>query len=52
VRKLPEALLVAMLRRFLRSPTAARSGLAVASPAATAELARMAEQMRAQASAR
>jgi 2-dehydropantoate 2-reductase len=49
VRALPEGLLVAMLRRFLRSQTAAYSGLAVASPAATAELERMAEQMRAQA---
>ena len=32
---LPEGLLVAMLRRFLRSPTAAYSGLRSASPAAT-----------------
>ncbi|MEV4053831.1 2-dehydropantoate 2-reductase N-terminal domain-containing protein [Amycolatopsis sp. NPDC049688] len=48
LRTLPEGLLVAMLRRFLRSPTAAYSGLAVASPAATAELERMAEQMRSQ----
>jgi 2-dehydropantoate 2-reductase len=44
---LPEGLLVAMLRRFLRSPTAAYSGLGSASPAATAELERLAEQMRA-----
>jgi 2-dehydropantoate 2-reductase len=44
---LPEGLLVAMLRRFLRSPTAAYSGLRSASPAATAELERLAEQMRA-----
>src|ERR1700677_3377595 len=43
---LPEGLLVAMLRRFWRSPTAAR-GFGSASPAATAELERMAEQMRA-----
>ncbi|RSD23912.1 ketopantoate reductase family protein [Amycolatopsis eburnea] len=49
VRTLPEGLLVALLRRFLRSPTAVFSGLASASPAATAELERMAEQMRAQA---
>ncbi|XXZ09442.1 2-dehydropantoate 2-reductase N-terminal domain-containing protein [Sorangium sp. So ce315] len=42
---LPEVLLVAMLRRFLRSPTAAQ--LDNASPAARAELERMAEQMRA-----
>src|ERR1700691_4794374 len=44
---LPEGLLVSMLRRFLRSPTAAYSGLSSASPAATAELERLAEQMRA-----
>ncbi|NBH09274.1 ketopantoate reductase family protein [Amycolatopsis sp. SID8362] len=49
VRTLPEGVLVALLRRFLRSPTAGYSGLASASPAATAELERMAEQMRAQA---
>jgi 2-dehydropantoate 2-reductase len=45
---LPEGLLAAMLRRFLRSPTAAHSGLSNATPAAeAAELERMAEQMRA-----
>jgi 2-dehydropantoate 2-reductase len=45
---LPQALLVAVLRRFLRSPTAVHSGLNGASPAAeAAELERMAEQMRA-----
>ncbi|HEX4212868.1 MAG TPA: 2-dehydropantoate 2-reductase N-terminal domain-containing protein [Candidatus Dormibacteraeota bacterium] len=49
---LPEGLLVAMLRRFLRSPTAAYSGLASASPAETAELERTAEQMRADARVR
>ena len=50
---LPEGLLVAMLRRFLRSPTAVHSGLNPASPAAaTAELARLAEQMRAYANSR
>jgi 2-dehydropantoate 2-reductase len=49
---LPEGLLVAMLRRFLRSPTAAYSGLDSASPAATAELERLAEQMRAYARVR
>ena len=43
---LPEGLLAATLRRFLRSPTAAYSGLGSASPAATAELERLAEQMR------
>ena len=34
-----------VLRRFLRSPTAAYSGLASASPAATVELERLAEQV-------
>jgi 2-dehydropantoate 2-reductase len=44
----PEGVLVALLRRFLRSPTAAHSGLDSASPAAaTAEYERMAEQVRA-----
>jgi 2-dehydropantoate 2-reductase len=48
LRTLPEGLLVAVLRRFLRSPTAAQSGLNSASPAAeAAELERLAEQMRA-----
>ena len=49
---LPEGLLVAMLRRFLRSPTAAYSGLGSASPAVAAELERLAEQMRAYARVR
>ncbi len=49
---LPEWLLVAILRRFLRSPTAAYSGLGSASPAAMAELERLAEQMRAYARVR
>jgi 2-dehydropantoate 2-reductase len=45
---LPEGLLAAMLRRFLRSPTAAHSGLNNATPAAeAAELEQIAEQMRA-----
>jgi 2-dehydropantoate 2-reductase len=45
---LPQGLLTAMLRRFLRSPTAAHSGLNNATPAAeAAELERTAEQMRA-----
>ncbi len=44
---LPEGLLVAVLRRFLRSPTAVHSGLSTASPATTAELDRLAEQLRA-----
>jgi len=47
LRTLPEGLLVATLRRFLQSPTAAYSGLASAAPAVTAELERLAEQMRA-----
>jgi 2-dehydropantoate 2-reductase len=42
---LPQGLLAAVLRRFLRSPTAAYSGLSNASPAETAELERVAEQM-------
>ncbi len=50
---LPEGLLAAMLRRFLRSPTAAHSGLSNATPAAeAAELERTAEQMRAYARVR
>jgi 2-dehydropantoate 2-reductase len=50
---LPEGLLAAILRRFLRSPTAAHSGLESATPAAeAAELERMAEQMRAYARVR
>jgi 2-dehydropantoate 2-reductase len=49
---LPEGLLVAVLRRFLRSPTAVYSGLANTSPAETAELERLAEQLRAGARAR
>jgi 2-dehydropantoate 2-reductase len=45
---LPQGLLTVMLRRFLRSPTAAHSGLNNATPAAeAAELERTAEQMRA-----
>ena len=51
-RELPEGLFVAMLRPFLRSPTAAYSGLGSASPAATAELERLADQMRAYARVR
>jgi 2-dehydropantoate 2-reductase len=48
LRTLPEGLLVAVLRRFLRGPTAAYSGLNTSSLAAeTAELERLAEQMRA-----
>jgi 2-dehydropantoate 2-reductase len=47
LRILPEGLLTAVLRRFLRSPTAVHSGLSNASPATTAELERLAEQLRA-----
>lgn len=47
LRVLPEGVLVTLFRRFLRSPTAAHSGLGTASPAASAELDRMAEQLRA-----
>ena len=53
LRTLPEGLLAAMLRRFLRSPTAAHSGLNNATPAAeAAELEQTAEQMRAYARVR
>jgi 2-dehydropantoate 2-reductase len=45
LRTLPEGLLVALLRRFLRSPTAAHSGLSNDSPAEAAELERLAEQL-------
>lgn len=50
LRTLPEGLLVAMPRRFLRSPSAVYSGLGA--PAARAELERIAEQMRANAKLR
>ncbi|NUS91232.1 MAG: ketopantoate reductase family protein, partial [Nocardia sp.] len=43
---LPEGLLAVVLRRFLRSSTAAYSGLNSASAASMAELERMTEQMR------
>ena len=49
---LPEGLLVALLRRFLRSQTAARSALSDTSPSAAAELERLAEQMHIPAEAR
>jgi 2-dehydropantoate 2-reductase len=52
LRILPEEALVAVFRRFLRSPTAAHSGLSTATPAVSAELDRLAEQMRAFAGAR
>ncbi|MFC8567704.1 ketopantoate reductase family protein [Streptomyces sp. NPDC057245] len=47
LRTLPQGLLVAALRRFLKSPTAVHSGLNDRSPAAVAELERLAEQLRA-----
>ncbi|WDZ92614.1 ketopantoate reductase family protein [Nocardiopsis sp. HUAS JQ3] len=48
LRALPQGLLVAVLRRFLKSPTAVHSGLNDRSPAAMAELERLAEQLRGQ----
>ena len=53
LRTVPEGLLVALLRRFLRGPTAAHSGLDSATPATeAAELERLAEQLRANARVR
>ncbi|MFC9653250.1 ketopantoate reductase family protein [Streptomyces sp. NPDC056937] len=52
LRALPQGLLVAVLRRFLKSPTALHSGLNDRSPATAAELERLAEQLRAPAGAR
>jgi 2-dehydropantoate 2-reductase len=52
LRALPQGLLVAVLRRFLKSPTAVHSGLNDPSPATAAELGRLAEQLRAPAGAR
>ncbi|MER6525546.1 2-dehydropantoate 2-reductase N-terminal domain-containing protein [Streptomyces sp. NPDC001508] len=52
LRALPQGLLVAVLRRFLKSPTAVHSGLNDFSPATAAELERLAEQLRAPAGAR
>jgi 2-dehydropantoate 2-reductase len=49
---LPEGLLVAVLRRFLRSPTAVHSGLSNTLPTETAELERLAEHLRAYAKVR
>lgn len=45
--RLPQGLLVAGLRRFLRGPTAMHSGLSDTSPATAAELDRLAAQLRA-----
>ncbi|MEU6539605.1 2-dehydropantoate 2-reductase N-terminal domain-containing protein [Streptomyces sp. NPDC047000] len=52
LRALPQGLLVAVLRRFLKSPTAVHSGLNDSSPATTAELERLTEQLRASERAR
>ncbi|MFE1795006.1 ketopantoate reductase family protein [Streptomyces sp. NPDC059517] len=52
LRTLPQGFLVAVLRRFLKSPTAVHSGLSDSSPAATAELKWLAEQLGAAAGAR
>lgn len=46
LRALPQGLLVAVLRRFLKSPTAVHSGLNDRSPATAAELERLTEQLR------
>ncbi|GGL41602.1 ketopantoate reductase family protein [Streptomyces violaceoruber] len=46
LRTLPQGLLVAVLRRFLKSPTAVHSGLNDPSPATAAELERLTEQLR------
>ncbi|MEW2517081.1 ketopantoate reductase family protein [Actinacidiphila alni] len=51
LRVLPTVLLVAVLRRFLKSPTAVHSGLSNRSPATTAELDRLSEQLRSPAGA-
>lgn len=47
LRTVPAGLLVPLLRRFLRSPTAVHSGLSDASPSTVAELDLLAVQMRA-----
>jgi 2-dehydropantoate 2-reductase len=52
LRTVPEGVLVTLFRRFLRGPTAAYSGLSSASPAATAELEQLAEQVRVNAGVR
>lgn len=53
VRTLPDGVLVPLIRRFLRSPTATHSGLSNTSPATeAAELERLADQMRANGKAR
>ncbi|MFJ2178817.1 hypothetical protein ACIOHE_38715 [Streptomyces sp. NPDC087851] len=52
LRALPQGPLVALLRRFLKSPTAVHSGLNDPSPATAAELERLAEQLGSPAEAR
>ncbi|MFD4222387.1 ketopantoate reductase family protein [Streptomyces griseus] len=52
MRVLPLGLLVPLLRRFLKSPTAVRSGLSDHSAATTGELERLHEQLRARLGAR
>lgn len=52
LRTLPQGLLVPVLQRFLKSPTAVNSGLSDRSPATAAELERLTEQLRASAGAR
>lgn len=47
LRTLPEGLLVPVLRRFLRSPTAVQSGLSSTEPSVLAELERLTDQLRA-----
>ncbi|MFE1168403.1 ketopantoate reductase family protein [Nocardiopsis sp. NPDC058789] len=52
LRALPDALLVPVFQRFLRSPTAVHSGLSDSSTATVAELERLTEQLRGPAGAR
>ncbi|MEV0648150.1 2-dehydropantoate 2-reductase N-terminal domain-containing protein [Phytomonospora sp. NPDC050363] len=52
LRTLPQGLLVPVLRRFLKSPAAVHSGLSNPSPAAVAELRKLAEQLGGPAGAR
>jgi 2-dehydropantoate 2-reductase len=47
LKALPEGLLVAVMRRFLRSPAATDSALSNTAPSVTAQLERLTEQMRA-----
>ncbi|MFB7599984.1 ketopantoate reductase family protein [Streptomyces sp. NPDC056160] len=52
LRALPQGLLMAVLRRFLKSPTTVHSGLNDPSPAMAVELEQLTEQLRAPARAR